>query len=163
MVFILVVPVVTIVRNIAVPADEGLSDEQREVLENNGALQEPESEQADENAAAAQAESETAFMKLQKTLNSFTEGLFGRTRLIAFNTSITSLLTGGTYIESTQVLLGKNNMLFYKTEQDGHPLWDYMGINHFTDDELEAIAANLVATRDYLASRGIEFYAMWTI
>ncbi len=160
MVFILVVPVVTIVRNIAVPADEGLSDEQREVLENNGALQEPESEQADENAAAAQAESETAFMKLQKTLNNFTEGLFGRTRLIAFNTSITSLLTGGTYIESTQVLLGKNNMLFYKTEQDGHPLWDYMGINHFTDDELEAIAANLVATRDYLASRGIEFYAM---
>ncbi len=161
LIFILVVPAVTMARDIAAaPANEGLSDEQREVLENNGALQEPESEETDENAAVVQAESEPVFMELQKSLNSFTERLFGRTRLIAFNTSITSLLTGGTYIESTQVLVGKNNMLFYKTEQDGHPLWDYMGINHFTDEELEEIAANLAATRDYLASRGIEFYAM---
>ena len=61
-------------------------------------------------------------------------------------------------MESTQVLLGKNNWLFYKTELDGHPLWDYMGINHFTDDELAAIAANLVSMRDGFNALGVDFY-----
>ena len=70
------------------------------------------------------------------------------------------MLTGGTYIESTQTLMGKNNMFFYKTELDGHPIWDYMGINHFTQEEMAAIAANLIATREHLAARDIEFYTM---
>jgi hypothetical protein len=51
-------------------------------------------------------------------------------------------------------------MFFYKTELDGHPLWDYMGINRFTDEELSAIADNLTATKEYLNGRGIEFYTM---
>lgn len=135
MVFILLVPTVTVVWDFAVPMEDGLSE---------GTL----------------AADEPAFARLQNTLTGFTERLFGRKKLIAFNTGLTSFITGGTYIESTQVLLGKNNMLFYKTENDGHPLWDYMGINHFTDENLAAIAENMTATRDYLAARGIEFYAM---
>ena len=64
-------------------------------------------------------------------------------------------------MESTQVLKGKNNWLFYKTEMDGHPIWDYMGINHFTEDELAAMAANLTQMRDYFENeRGIDFYIM---
>ena len=51
-------------------------------------------------------------------------------------------------------------MFFYKTELDGHPIWDYMGINHFTEEEMAVIAANLTATREHLAARNIEFYTM---
>ncbi len=170
--FILIVPVVTVVRDFVAPEDGGLSEAERAVLENNGSLQDEKNEESTESEstqtdvgeeAGGQVDVEQglpAFVRLQNTLNGFTERLFGRTKLIAFNTGLTSFLTGGTYIESTQVLLGKNNMFFYKTELDGHPIWDYMGINHFTDEELAAIAGNIVATRDYLASRGIEFYAM---
>lgn len=62
-------------------------------------------------------------------------------------------------MESTQVLLGKNDWLFYKTELDGHPIWDYMGINHFSEEELATMAANLTQMRDYFENeRGIDFY-----
>lgn len=135
MVFILLVPTATAARDFAGLMQDGISE-------------------------GAQAADEPAFIRLQNTLTGFTERLFGRTRLIAFNTGFTSFITGGAYIESTQVLLGKNNMFFYKTERDGHPLWDYMGTNHFTDEDLAAIAENMTATRDYLEARGIEFYAM---
>lgn len=169
--FILIVPVVTVARDFAASEDSGLSDAEKAVLKNNGSLQDEKDEEDTQAESSGQADAEQGaadvskqelpvFVRLQNALNSFTERLFGRTRLIAFNTELTSFLTGGTYIESTQVLLGKNDMFFYKTELDGHPIWDYMGINHFTDEELAEIAGNIMATRDYLASRGIEFYAM---
>lgn len=165
LVFILVIPLVSVVRNFAAPdrQEQQLTDEEREVLLNNGTMREEDEAPGTEStqeASAEKTEKETLFARIQKGINNFTDGLFGRTKLIAFNTKLTSLLTGGTYIESTQVLKGKNNMFFYKTELDGHPLWDYMGINRFSDEELAAMAENLVATKEHLAEKGIEFYAM---
>jgi hypothetical protein len=171
LVFILVIPFVTVVRNCMPKSDESqLTKEQKAILEQNGTMQVATDENSDtqtiETATdTALAEEDTAvseplFIQLQAKINTFIEGLFGRTKLIAFNTNLTSLLTGGTYIESTQTLQGKNGMFFYKTELDGHPIWDYMGINHFTDEELQAIADNLTNTKQYLNDRGVEFYAM---
>lgn len=168
LIFILVIPLVTVVRNALSGGQqqEGLTDDQKAILEGNGTLPkdenqgpEAETEEGADGQAAGQPE-ETGFAVLQKRINNFTDGLFGRTKLIAFNTELTSMLTGGTYIESTQTLKGKNNMFFYKTELDGHPVWDYMGINRFTEEEMAAIAENLIATREHLAGMGIEFYTM---
>ena len=151
LIFILVIPAVTVVRNMMPQTKQELTDEEKAILENNGTNAGGENTgeneaQTDEAAQPAPTE-ETAFTQLQNKIDYFTDSLFGRTKLIAFNAGLTSLLTGGTYIESTQVLMGKNNMLFYKTELDGHPpVWDYMGIDHFSTQQLEAIAANLVAT-----------------
>ena len=162
--FILIIPAVTIVRGFLPQEDVVISQEQQDVLLNaNGTMQDGAHGNAAEDTAQttqpAQPQELPWFTKVQNTLNSFTERLFGRTKLIAFNTELTSLLTGGTYMESTQVLKGKNNWLFYKTEMDGHPIWDYMGINHFTDEELAAMAANLTQMRDYFENeRGIDFY-----
>jgi len=133
------------------------------LLNANGTMQDGAHGNAAEDTAQttqpAQPQELPWFTKVQNTLNSFTERLFGRTKLIAFNTELTSLLTGGTYMESTQVLKGKNDWLFYKTEMDGHPIWDYMGINHFTEQELATMAANLTQMRDYFENeRGIDFY-----
>jgi hypothetical protein len=168
LVFILTIPFVSVVRNCMPKSEESeLTEEQKAVLEQNGTMQtttEGESETQTSETETAIAEevtsSEPLFIQLQAKINTFIEGLFGRTKLIAFNTNLTSLLTGGTYIESTQTLQGKNGMFFYKTELDGHPLWDYMGINHFSDEELAAIADNLTNTKQYLNEQGIEFYAM---
>lgn len=136
---ILIIPLVSVARNMMVEA--------------------PQAEKSSGEQAAAKAT--PAFTALQNKINDFTSNTFARKELIMFNTELTSLLTGGTYIESTQVLKGKNSMFFYKTELDGHPpVWDYMGIDHFSDEQLAAIAKTLVEERDYLAGRGIEFYVM---
>lgn len=162
--FILMIPAVTIVRSFLPQEETMISDEQQNALLNaNGTMQDGAHGGAAEDTAQTtqptQPQELPWFTKVQNTLNSFTERLFGRTKLIAFNTELTSLLTGGTYIESTQVLLGKNDWLFYKTEMDGHPIWDYMGINHFTEEELAAMAANLTQMRDYFENeRDIDFF-----
>lgn len=165
LVFIFTIPFVSIVRNCLPKADESqLTEEEMAILQQNGTMQTEtevsETEASETETTVAEEVSQPVFIQLQGKINTFIEGLFGRTKLIAFNTNLTSLLTGGTYIESTQTLQGKNNMFFYKTELDGHPLWDYMGINHFTDEELQAIADNLTETKQYLNDMGIEFYAM---
>ena len=165
MLFIFTLPIVTVVRGFLPQSqEETLTQEQQELLDKNGTMQGGSHGDSMDGSTESTGE-QTAeqvktpwFTALQNTLNSFTERLCARNKLIAFNSELTSLLTGGTYMESTQVLLGKNNWLFYKTELDGHPLWDYMGINHFTDDELAAIAANLVSMRDGFNALGVDFY-----
>ena len=165
MLFIFTLPIVTVVRGFLPQSqEETLTEEQQELLDKNGTMQGGSHGDSTDGSTESTGE-QTAeqvktpwFTALQNTLNSFTERLCARNKLIAFNSELTSLLTGGTYMESTQVLLGKNNWLFYKTELDGHPLWDYMGINHFTDDELAAIAANLVSMRDGFNALGVDFY-----
>lgn len=161
--FILIIPAVTIVRGFLPQEDTVISEEQQNALLNaNGTIQDGNQEAAStegETTQPAQQQELPWFTKVQNTLNSFTERLFGRTKLIAFNTELTSLLTGGTYMESTQVLLGKNDWLFYKSELDGYPIWDYMGINHFSEEQLAAMAANIIQTRDYFENeRGIDFF-----
>ena len=165
MLFIFTLPIVTVVRGFLPQSqEETLTEEQQELLDKNGTMQGgshgDSTDSSTESTGGQTAEQVKTpwFTALQNALNSFTERLCARNKLIAFKSELTSLLTGGTYMESTQVLLGKNNWLFYKTELDGHPLWDYMGINHFTDDELAAIAANLVSMRDGFNERGVDFY-----
>ena len=165
MLFIFTLPIVTVVRGFLPQSqEETLTQEQQELLDKNGTMQGGSHGDSTDSSTESTGE-QTAeqvktpwFTALQNTLNSFTERLCARNKLIAFNSELTSLLTGGTYMESTQVLLGKDNWLFYKTELDGHPLWDYMGINHFTDEELAAIAANLVSMRDGFNALGVDFY-----
>lgn len=158
--FILTLPAVTLVRGFLPQAETSVSEEQNAVLDANGTMQD--GNHGNDSTDTSQTTQETNqpwFTKVQNTLNDFTERLFTRTKLIALNTELTSLLTGGTYMESTQVLLGKDDWLFYKTQMDGHPVWDYMGINHFTEEELAAMAANLTQMRDYFENeRGIDFY-----
>ncbi len=161
--FIMILPLVTVVGNMLPQKQESeLSEAEKAVLEQNGTLTKDDGTQTGSTAGGdvKDPSGDSGFLRLQKGINTFTDGLFGRSKLIAFNTGLTSLLTGGTYIESTQTLMGKNDMFFYKTELDGKPIWDYMGINHFTEAEMAAIAANLTATRDHLNAVGIEFYTM---
>ena len=93
-------------------------------------------------------------------INEFEGALVGRYRMINLNTSISKLLTGGTYMESNEVLLGKDGWLFYKATSDGTPLYDYMGINHFSEEELAKVYDNLVAIGDGVSARGMDVIFM---
>lgn len=157
--FILVIPTVTIVRGFLPQQTQGLTaEEEQAILEGNGTIQEGDTANEQETQAETPQIKEPFFTALQNKINEFTNRLFLRTKLIKYNTELTAFFTGGSYIESTQVLLGKENFLFYKTETDGKPLYDYMGINLYSEEDLAKIATNLTQMRDYFASEGIEFY-----
>ena len=55
------------------------------------------------------------------------------------------------------VIVGKNNWLFYADKGDGDPVSCYQGTNLLTDEELALLAQNCINQRDYLASLGKEF------
>ncbi len=63
-------------------------------------------------------------------------------------------------MESNEVLLGKDGWLFYKATGDGTPLYDYMGINHFSEEELAKVYDNLVAIGDGISARGMDVIFM---
>ncbi len=81
-------------------------------------------------------------------VSEYSENILGKYKMIGLNTRLTEWMSGGLYMESNEVLLGKEGWLFYKTDTDGEPLHDYMGINRFSDDELAAAYANLKNAAD---------------
>lgn len=114
-----------------------------------------------ESAVQKTSREESWFEAVQGGIRRFTADLFLKGEMIDFNRNLTRRLTGNRYMESTLVLLGKENWLFYKAKGDGEPLEDYMGTNHFPEEELQTIAGNLTAMRDVLEQeRGIRFVAM---
>lgn len=166
LIFILFMPAATIVKGFLPEKEEDLSEEQR-ILENNGALRDDNDEDAAGEAAGdvqeAPSEEEAHaswFAGMQSDLGDFIGGMFLRKSLIKMNERLTMFMTGGSYIGSTQVLLGKNNWLFYKIEDDGQPILDYMGVNHYSENDLAKIAVNLTEMRNYFREQGIDFYVM---
>ena len=98
------------------------------------------------------------FAGFQAWLNDFTDNLFLKDWIISMNTKITGVLSGDSYFESTQVLKGKGDYLFYKSVTDGNCIEDYKGMNHYSEEELQAFATNLTSIRDYCEERGVECY-----
>lgn len=54
-------------------------------------------------------------------------------------------------------VFGKDNWLFFQSENDGAPMHDYIGDNHFTDEELEKISSNLTRQKELAESKGAKF------
>jgi len=62
---------------------------------------------------------------------------------------------------NSNVIVGKEDWLFYSNPADGSPIDTYKGTDHFTQEQLEQIANNLIAARDQIESKGIEFVVMF--
>lgn len=155
--FIFIIPVETLITGGSVVDTAADADT---VLAGNGTAVDKAQNDNAEDVTNDIAKEKCDFAWLQDTLNGFTEKLFLRNVFISANSELTHAMTGGTYMESTQVLLGKEDWLFYKTQNDGYPIYDYMGINHFSEAELAAMADNLISARDYFEKeRGISFIA----
>jgi hypothetical protein len=78
-----------------------------------------------------------------------------RNILITLNTMIDYYIFGTS--SNSDVVVGKDNWLFYTPTENGDPVACYQGLNLLTEDELAALAANCVAQRDFLAESGVEF------
>ena len=87
LIFILVIPLVTVVRTLLPSQQESaLTDEEQAVLEQNGTLANGAQTNTKDETGQGTVSKETGFVRLQKAVNQFTDSLFGRTKLIGFNT-----------------------------------------------------------------------------
>lgn len=59
-------------------------------------------------------------------------------------------------VQSSEVLLGREEWLFYKNVSDSRSLDDYQGLNPYSPDQLGRIAADLSALQQLLAQRGVQ-------
>lgn len=84
--------------------------------------------------------------------------IFMKSKLARFDTNLNFFMTRD--IRSSQVLYGKNNWLFYKSENDGDSISDYLGINYSPNSELKKIADNIVYNSDYLENHNIQLFIM---
>lgn len=71
------------------------------------------------------------------------------------DSAVTYLATGE--ISSSQVLLGKEGWLFYKSVFDNDPIGDYDGTKQFTQDEMKMIGESVLRVQTALEERGIRF------
>lgn len=78
-----------------------------------------------------------------------------RSQLIELNSVLSVELFGDSASDS--VVLGKDNWLFYTDEES---IEDYKGTNLYTQEELNLIRDNCLASREYLEKRGIEFVVL---
>lgn len=78
-----------------------------------------------------------------------------RNQLIKMNSSLDYYVFHRS--SNADVIIGKDEWLFYANTADGNPIACYRGENLYSDEELLNIANNLIRTRDYLENRGIEF------
>ena len=93
-------------------------------------------------------------------VDSFTSNLTGKKEGAKAASEVTKKTSGNTYIESTQVLLGKEDWLFYKSTEDGDPISDYQGINHYDENTMQTIADKLTNERNQFSNYGIDFYIL---
>ena len=78
-----------------------------------------------------------------------------RSQLIELNSILSVELFGDSASDS--VVLGKDNWLFYTDEES---IEDYKGTNLYTQEELDVIRDNCLASKEYLEKRGIEFVVL---
>ncbi len=98
--------------------------------------------------------------KVTDLVNDFTNDLVGKEEGAKAATKISKAASMGISIESTQVLLGKEDWLFYKATDDGDPISDYQGINHYSDEQMASITSKLEQYKQLFNSYGKEFYVM---
>lgn len=84
----------------------------------------------------------------------FNDNMPFRNCLITLNSAIDYFLFH--HSSNDQVIIGKNDWLFYSNEQDGDPIGCYLGKNLLSEEELVNVAKNCIAQRDFLAAQGKE-------
>ena len=85
----------------------------------------------------------------------FNDNLQFRNELITLNTAIDYFVYNRS--SSENVVIGKDNWLFYAKVGDGDPIGCYCGTNLYSDAELQTLAENCVRQRDFLQEQDMEF------
>lgn len=167
-IFICGLPLASLAKNMMPKKDVALSEGDN-VLDGNGTKAGIEDENAKKEVASIDAgETKTksatdpvSFMKdSKKDMARFAGRLTYNDQFVDAGLKFSYVTTGGEYAESSQVILGKEGYLFYKTEADGKPLLDYKGLTNFDGPALDTIGTNLANIKAALEAKGIDFVVL---
>jgi hypothetical protein len=86
------------------------------------------------------------------------DNMFNKGKLSMVDVYYTYFLTNE--IASSQVLLGSDNWLFYKSSTEGDSIADYEGTNRYSSEAMSNILNQALATQEELESRNIKFEIM---
>jgi len=115
------------------------------------------------NCGKSLVEEKTVFLSQSKPIDYFFDGLdenwSDKMYQKAFFSKVDLLysycMTGE--IVSNQVILGKNDWLFYKSAKDSDSIGDYEGTNRYTEVEMREILESTLLLQTNLESKGINF------
>lgn len=99
----------------------------------------------------------TEYSNLQEWIDQYQNVIKTTENYSAFEDEMTALLGVDLNGVSTVTLFGNNGYLFHQNENDGTSLHDYIGDNHFSQKELETIAANLEKEKKWIEQNGSQF------
>ena len=91
---------------------------------------------------------------VEQSDDAFNSRLAFRKYFAALDSNMKYYLTGD--FASNQVLLGKEDWLFYKTTSDGDPIADYVGEEQYSEEKMEKTAQNMKRFQRMLQRKGIE-------
>lgn len=97
------------------------------------------------------------YKDLQEWIDQYRNEMTATENYSAFEDEMTALLGVDLNGVSTVTLFGNNGYLFHQNENDGTSLHDYIGDNHFSRKELEAIASNLEKEKKWVEQNGSQF------
>lgn len=103
------------------------------------------------------AETESVLEKIDSAIDSIGDNWneFGRKLLLEADSLATYYATGE--ISCDQVLKGKDRWLFYRSVTDGNPIADYERTNEYSEDEMNHIVKEALATQNEIEKRGAKF------
>lgn len=99
----------------------------------------------------------TEYEDLQELIDRYQATVRETEQYAAFDEEMDGLLNVEMNGVSTITLFGNNGYLFHQNENDGTSLHDYIGDNHFSQKELESIAANLETQKKWVEQNGSKF------
>lgn len=99
----------------------------------------------------------TGYDDLQDLIGQYQDMLKETESYAAFDEELDALLGTDMNGVSTITLFGNNGYLFHQNQNDGTSLHDYIGDNHFSQKELESIAANLENEKKWVEQNGSKF------
>ncbi len=92
---------------------------------------------------------------ITKSDDALNERLAFRRYFAALDSNLKYFLTGE--FASNQVLLGKEDWLFYKTTTDGDPMTDYIGTEPYSEEKMKKTVWNMENFQTMLERKGIKF------
>lgn len=99
----------------------------------------------------------TEYRDLQERIDQYYRVVKATENYSAFEEEMTGLLDVDMDGITAVTLFGNNGYLFHQNENDGTSVHDYIGDNHFSQKELETIAANLEKEKKWVEQNGSQF------
>lgn len=138
-------------------AGQYLADVTPRVTDKNPKL--PETEEA-ESATDTEKWDYSEYPDMESLIEQYVQKLTKESEYTAFTEELDAMHQANPDVAATLTLFGKDNWLFFQNQADGQSYHDYVGDNHFTEEELNQIKEHLLEQKEKVEKTGAEYVCM---